>query len=133
MFVSMVLEVMVFVGVGFFHLPVAYFHALIVETRWFCKTADDEVDLALESLASEIKPSRWSVRVDLLVHFYQESVMSFQLVYLPQTAAFKVTLERCITDFYYFSLISVHTSTVKFILRILCLIFLDSIQGLDYV
>lgn len=133
MFVSVVLEVMVFVEIGFFYLPVADFHTLIVETRWFCKTADDEVDLSLESLASEIKPSRWSVRVDLLVHFYQESVMGFQLVYLAQTAALKVTFERCLAYFYDFSLICVHTSTVKFVLRILCLILLDGIQGFDYV
>lgn len=59
--------------------------------------------------------------------------MGFQLVYLAQTAALKVTFERCLTYFYDFSFVRVHASTVKFVLRILCLIFLDGIQGLDYV
>lgn len=37
-------------------LPVAHFHSLVVETGFFCKTADNKVDLSFQALASEVEP-----------------------------------------------------------------------------
>lgn len=64
------------------NLPTAYFHALIVETCCFGKTTNNKIHLSLQTLASEIKPRRSTIRVNLFLHSYFVSVHTSYLLYL---------------------------------------------------
>lgn len=64
------------------NLPAAYFHALIVETGFFCKTVNNKIYLPFQAFTSKIKPCRGPIRVNLLLHGYFICVHAFYLLYL---------------------------------------------------